>query len=217
MTIPKVFFEDIVRSSHKKENRLRTSKRNRLALWIGRVVITFNELECRIADCVAKSLSQSDKEISDMLLASMSYTQKLDLLSALLAKQHSGNASHLDFCQSLLQGLSKAEEFRNALVHSHWPSSFFGGDFLRRKPKTKGRKGLKIFERIADVDSICDGLKEIEALGVLILGFTNPRFAMRFDTERIRASHQVFDKVLNEVSAKATVPTPHYVFWGATS
>lgn len=82
MTIPEEALQKIVRSSVKRDNRLSAGKRRRLALWIGRVVIAFNELESRIADCIAKTLSQSDKDVTDMLLASMSYAQKLDFLFA---------------------------------------------------------------------------------------------------------------------------------------
>ncbi len=68
---------------------------------------------------------------------------------------------------------------------------------------------------MADVDSLREGLGEIECLRVLAMGLTNPDYALRFDLGRIRASSQIPDRTLDNASVKTSVPPLHFSFWAA--
>jgi hypothetical protein len=140
-------FKEIAERAARERQRVIGVKRNQLSLWIGRLVISFNDLEKRLSDALGREFSADDATLHDMFAASMSFGQKLDLLAAISLRQHADNLAQQTRIKKIVATISSAEEFRNAVVHSAWVEpSFISTEFVRRKPKTKGRKGLRVDE-----------------------------------------------------------------------
>lgn len=155
----------IGRGIAQRRRRVLSIRRNQLSLWIGRLVIAFNDLDLRISQAVTKELGSSDIETADMILASMSFGQRVDLLTALLLRRYRDNATQQEHVRTVAAALSAAEEFRNLIVHSLWLNRIFIGEcYERRKAKTKGRKGLKVVHEKADVPRIKSAIDDIYAL-----------------------------------------------------
>jgi hypothetical protein len=64
----------IGRGIAQRRRRVLSIRRNQLSLWIGRLVIAFNDLDLRISQAVTKELGSSDIETADMILASVQAT-----------------------------------------------------------------------------------------------------------------------------------------------
>lgn len=152
----------------RRARRNRSSKQNQLALWIGRIVIAFNQLESRLAERLSEELGHASGPVRDTIHASMSFGQRLDMLAALLLERFQENAEHLVFVREAIDTLSAAENCRNNVVHSEWSMApFFGLEFERRKVRTKGRKGLKIQATRANVAGLKEAARSIELLSTL--------------------------------------------------
>lgn len=192
-------FEKLGRRFAQQEQRRRSAQRNQLALWIGRIVIAFNELEARLAKEVAAELGHETVSVQDMLQASMSFGQKLDIFSALLVERHRNDSAHLDYINSVLSALSAAEDCRNAVVHSAWTTHpVFSTGFERRKAKTRGRKGLKVDIGAVNIAGLREAVGDIRALGSIATSVArHPKTAARYNqeafkraTDRLRAACQ---------------------------
>jgi hypothetical protein len=169
----------------KQSKRHLSVKLNQISLWLGRLVIAFNNLEHMLAyellwelinviepkkTPLEESLGQAtpalerayDAKINDMIMASMSFGQKLDFLTALSLKKFSDNPKQQKLVHLIAKALSEAEEFRNKMVHSVWSEGF--EDYLQVKARTKGRKGLKIQQANANIPLIKEALEAIVTL-----------------------------------------------------
>jgi len=204
-------------SSRSRKKTLST-KLNQLSLWLGRLVIAFNNLEHTLAREVALELIEvmgvidridyspkrplvrlspterrvDDLGLNDMILASMSFGQKLDFLAALSLKKFSDNPRQQNHVRLIVKALSEAEGFRNRMLHSIWTENFV--DYSQMKARTKGRKGLKIERANANIPNIRLAVKAINTLEHLGL------FAMTHDAivgesdEELFCMSEVFQK-----------------------
>lgn len=149
----------------KSRRRLLTIRKNQLSLWIGRLVISFNDLEYRLAQAITKEIGSDDLELSHMLLASMSYRQKVDFLSALLLKRFRDNTTQKAHIRSVISALGCAEGYRNTVLHSVWAAPIFTGiDYETKKSKTRGGKGLRIDRKAANISALKTAVKDVYAL-----------------------------------------------------
>jgi|ERR1035438_4082502 hypothetical protein len=185
-------------------------KLNQLSLWLGRLVIAFNNLEHTLAREVALELIEvmgvidrvdyspkrplvwlspterrvDDLGLNDMILASMSFGQKLDFLAALSLKKFSDNPRQQNHVRLIVKALSEAEGFRNRMLHSIWTENFV--DYSQTKARTKGRKGLKVERANANIPNIRQAVKAINTLEHLGL------FAMTHDAIEGESDEKLF-------------------------
>lgn len=197
-----------------------SARLNHLSLWLGRLVIAFNNLEHALAwevsfellEALGQKESESSlthlsdfisqgsrqvKQVSDtgihhMIMASMSFGQKLDFLAALSLKKFSGNTRQEKHIHLIVKALSEAEDFRNRMLHSIWTENFV--DYSQVKARTKGRKGLKIQQANVNIPHIRQAVKAINTLGNLgLFAMTHEAIVDETDEELFRMSN-VFQK-----------------------
>ena len=192
-------FKEIAERTVREQQRVIGVKRNQLSLWIGRLVISFNDLEKRLSDALGREFSADDATLHDMFAASMSFGQKLDLLAAISLQHHRENVAQQTRIKRIVGAISSAEEFRNAVIQSAWVEpSFISTEFVRRKPKTKGRKGLRVDEERANIAELRTAVQDTWFLGVAgVPAIKNPSFLARYgiddstwDTVKARFSRQ---------------------------
>lgn len=182
--------------SNPARKRKLSAKLNHLSLWLGRLVIAFNNLEHGLArevslelyealrqedsssahssDKISRALQRvNDTGVHNMIMASMAFRQKLDLLVALSLRKFSGNLRQEKHIQLIATALYQAERFRNTMVHSVWIENL--ADYSREKAKTKGGKGLNVKQANANIPLIRQAIKAIKTLEDLGL------FAMTHD------------------------------------
>ena len=203
-----------VLSSRSRQQTL-SAKLNRLSLWLGRLVIAFNNLEYALAYEVTYELIElmgqeeskakhplglisptqrriSDSGLNDMVMASMSFGQKLDLLVALSLKKFPGPTKQEKHIRLIAAALSEAEEYRNKMLHSVWTEDF--ADYSQVKARTKGRKGLKIQKANTNIPHIQEAIKAINMLGDLgLFAMTHEAIVDETDEGLFRMS-KVFQK-----------------------
>ena len=142
--------------------------RMRLATSIGLLIMEFNRFEHDVGEFLAVFMKRSSQEeyFSNIAImtASLSFGQKLDLLSALYLKKYEKIPEQCDVFRQIINQLSKFEEYRNTQVHSRWGTQSFGDtEFKRFKPNVKGRKGLRQVSELVDwrhIRMMCNEMKE---------------------------------------------------------
>ena len=195
---------ELVTKSLKERRKRLSTKRNNIALWIGRLVMCFNELEAELAKALAEQLGQASPEIADMINASMSYSQKADLLAALLLRQFAGNRNQTELVKRVLRALSLAEQYRNSICHSHWSEpggwdSLFSSDILKRKLKTKGGKGLTVSQEIPKSTELRSFVSDFWALQrIAILAATDENVAKQYDLSPLKVLITRLEEALNK-------------------
>ncbi len=126
-----------------------------LAMEIGRVVIHFNNLERDLGELLATLLESNNNFVRTALVASMSFTQKVDLLAALYLEKFKIDLNKCGIFRLSIQKLRSLEEERNKYVHSCFNTKTFGSnEFIRSKPKTKGARGLSVAQEEVDIQAI---------------------------------------------------------------
>jgi hypothetical protein len=134
----------------------------------------------------------SDSGLNDMIMASMSFGQKLDFLAASLLKKFSGNVRQQNHIHLIVKALSGAEVFRNRMLHSVWTENYV--DYSQVKAKTKGRKGLKVERANANIPHIRQAIKAINTLENLgLFAMTHEAIVDETDEELFHMS-KVFQK-----------------------
>ena len=125
---------------------------------IGSVIVSFNALEDRISSLLLDALALEGDRMKDALCASMSFSQKVDLLCALVIEDNELPPAEKARRTALLKDAVKFEEARNTIVHSQYGRfAETTEELARRKVKTKGQKGLQV--QLEKVD-----LKKIQAV-----------------------------------------------------
>lgn len=125
---------------------------------IGRIVVTFQQIEQWLAEILAMLLRMREKEDQFLVSAAMSFGQKVDLLVELYPKRKSAHLKDVDLIV-VKKALSTAEEFRNRVVHSFWAIECADETrWIRIKGSLRGRKGLKLSKTPASIEMLheCD-------------------------------------------------------------
>lgn len=126
-----------------------------IAMAIGRMVIRFNSLDRDLGQLLAALLESKNTFVGAALVASIGFSQKVDLLAALYLEKFKEDPAKCAECRTAIQKLRTIEEERNKYVHSCFGTSSFGSsEFLRTKPKTKGGKGLSFAREDVDVQAM---------------------------------------------------------------
>jgi hypothetical protein len=125
-----------------------------LAMAIGQIVIHFNNLERDLGELLAALLEANNNFTRSAIVASMSFSQKTDLLAALYLEKFSDDLEKCAACRASIRKLLTIEEERNKYVHSCFSTKTFGSsEYLRIKPKTKGAKGLVVASVAVDISA----------------------------------------------------------------
>jgi len=130
----------------------------RLFEGIGRIVVSFQQIEQWLAEILAMLLRMREKDDQFLVSAAMSFGQKVDLLVELYPKRKSAHLKDVDLIV-VKNALSTAEEFRNRVVHSFWAIECADETrWIRIKGSLRGRKGLKLSKTPANIEMLheCD-------------------------------------------------------------
>lgn len=146
-----------------------STQKKQLASAIGLLVIHFNQVESEIGEFLAlflnKTSLENDSKNIAIMAASLSFSQKLDLLSALYLNRYKSVPAQSDLFRQIISKLSKYEEYRNTIIHSRWGTRYLGEETIRRfKSNVKGRKGLREVEEEVD-------WKQIKAISYELMDF----------------------------------------------
>jgi hypothetical protein len=131
----------------------------RLYEGIGRIVVSFQQIEQWLAEILAMLLHMREKDDQFLVSAAMSFGQKVDLLVELYPKRKTAQLKDVDLIV-VKNALSTAEEFRNRVVHSFWAIECADeARWIRIKGSLRGRKGLKLSKTSANIEMLheCDG------------------------------------------------------------
>ena len=101
---------------------------DKIALAIGHLVITFNRLDRDVGEVIYLLVGSYKPHIREVFTASLSFAQKVDMLSALLLEKHKEDT---ESAQAVKQKIKKIQDFenqRNTIMHSCWGTEQFGDD-----------------------------------------------------------------------------------------
>lgn len=151
-------FEDIRKLKQGYEERVGAP--DACAAALGHLVVGFSWLERSLADHIGE-LAQLSPHVAPALTAEMSFKQRVAALSSLvrlsphLETYNTKNESTEAVWHDITAMLFKAEELRNALVHSEW--SLPARDLMRRaKTTAKAAKGVRTVLEEYDAGHVLD-------------------------------------------------------------
>ncbi len=130
----------------------------RLYEGIGRVVVSFQQIEQWLAEVLAMLLRMREKDDQFLVSAAMSFGQKVDLLVELYPNRKPAHLKDVDLVV-VKNALSTAEDFRNRVVHSFWAIECADETrWIRIKGSLRGRKGLRLSKTSANIEILheCD-------------------------------------------------------------
>ena len=146
---------------------------------IGAIAIAFSELE----NCLSKSLTSlinSPDDIGRIVVTEMSFRAKVNLFSSLVrhSKENRSFAvpNYLDInevLKDLCANVSKAEEFRNTMMHSFWSGleEYDPERVIRYKSSAKSKHGFRETREDIDTGYLLDIAEFIESVAADIIGF----------------------------------------------
>lgn len=166
------YFEDFTSSGNSFGERV--GQPDEFDAAMGRIALGFSYLEDTTRNVIVL-LSGAHPEIGHIMVAELSFRQKLDVLGSMVRQRvHSSFAASNDpggedYVDELLSLCHRAEELRNAYLHS----SYEGGE--RAKLSAKARHGLRIQREHVDsgllldvADYIVYAGTELEGLPILV-------------------------------------------------
>jgi hypothetical protein len=119
---------------------------------IGMIALSFSELEDCLGEAIDSLIGGNDGTGS-IVAAELSFRMKVNLFASLVRHRAGGrsftvpNAAVSEVMQELCNNIFKAEELRNAVLHSSWiESDMFDGKVVRRKATAKSKHGFRITE-----------------------------------------------------------------------
>lgn len=120
---------------------------------LGRITFSFGYIEDEVSNAIVK-LTKTNKKIGNIIVAELSFKNKLNLLGSLFHfynKTHNFNsffANQEETFGELLKACFKCEELRNQILHSSF--EFNSGEILRKKITAKAKNGLKTINEKID-------------------------------------------------------------------
>ena len=110
---------------------------------LGDIVTEFGNLEAFLEVAIWQLLGQEDRSrflMVQALTAEMSFDRKVHALASMFRLKYP--KQHEVELDSLVNSLFRAQDQRNALMHSAWNYSSHSGQFLRMKATAKAKRGL---------------------------------------------------------------------------
>ena len=131
---------------------------------IGHLVIRFNRLDRDLGEVIYLVVGSYKPHIREVFTASLSFAQKVDMLSALLLEKHKNNELHLQTVKQTIKKIQEFEKQRNTIMHSWWGTEQFGDEeFISTKQRIRGGKGLVTKTLPADAEQIMRVCKDIDS------------------------------------------------------
>lgn len=169
------------------------SKRDRLRIAIGEVVINFQFIEYELSDILAILLNMNEKEDKHRILAAMSFKQKTGLVCDLYETRKKTTWKEPLDISEVRKALEEAEKFRNSVVHSFY---YVNGSeepvWMRSKSSLRPSAGLKIVDGVADISGMEKGVKSLAVIREWYLG----------DTENLKKATKSLSSCTKRLSRK---------------
>ena len=152
-----------------KEEVLERGKRfqeelDKIAMAIGHLVMRFNRLDRELGEVIYLVVGSYKPHIREVFTASLSFAQKVDMLSALLLEKHKNDTDNLQTLKQKIKKIKDFEKQRNTIMHSWWGTEQFGDDnFISTKQRVRGGKGLVTSTVPADADKIMQVCSDIDS------------------------------------------------------
>ena len=141
-------------------------QRDRLFFLVGETVINFQKIEYHLTEFLYILLELNHEEKHLLLMDSLSYGQKINLTFELFEKKMNKLPyikEDFDF-ELARKCLSKAEEFRNKIVHSFYFLDIKEEHFKKQKSNIKGKNGLKTKVAKINFDSLANCNQQLQRL-----------------------------------------------------
>jgi hypothetical protein len=134
---------------------------------IGKTVVAFQSLEYTLSDGLCSMLKLRDEDHQNIIGASMSFRQKVDLFAAL--QRRLIDEELFPLCRTACTFFNASEDFRNTVVHTHY-SMAIGmngkiGRWAGEKASIRGGKGVKHSKKLIKLAIIEEGSETISDLG----------------------------------------------------
>lgn len=120
-------------------------QRDKLYFLVGETVVSFQRIDYILTEFLYLLLKIKHEQNSLLLMDALSYSQKVNLTFELLRSKDKltfGTLSKIDLILAK-KCLTKAEEFRNKIVHSFYFIDLKDELFKKQKSNIKGKSGLK--------------------------------------------------------------------------
>lgn len=135
---------------------------------IGEVVVAFQMMELEVAEVLSALLKMQIKEDKYRIASSMSFSQKVNLMSDLYQDRKGLEWPSLDFPLTR-QALEAAESFRNTVVHSFWGVKS-GQHWVKAKANLRGRGRLTLSQGKVDIEAFDEGIQCLREIRSWYLG-----------------------------------------------
>jgi len=137
---------------------------DKIAMAIGYLVIGFNRLDREVGEVIYLVVGSYKPHIREVFTASLSFAQKVDMLSALLLEKHKKDSESLQTVKQKIKKIKGFENQRNTIMHSWWGTEQFGDDnFISVKKRVRGGKGLVTKTVPAEADKIMQVCSDIDS------------------------------------------------------
>ena len=152
-----------------------TNDKELLFRAIGETVVSFQQLELILSDVLCSIIGLNGKDHMNIVGASMSFRQKVDLYAALQRKKLPQEL--IPLCRSACTFLQCAEDFRNTIVHANY-SVAIGKKAQRlrwigEKANIRGAAGVKHRKKIVKIEIIQNGAEAIREFGWRAMAFAS--------------------------------------------
>jgi hypothetical protein len=134
---------------------------------IGKTVVAFQSLEYTLSDGLCNMMKLKDEDHQNIIGASMSFRQKVDLFAAL--QRRLINEELIPLCRTACTFFNASEDFRNSVVHTHYSMAIGKsgkiGRWAGEKASIRGGKGVKHNKKMIKLAIIEEGSQIISDLG----------------------------------------------------
>jgi hypothetical protein len=159
-------------------------QRNELFFLVGETIVTFQRIEYNLTDFLYKLLELNHEKGHLLLMDTMSFSQKVNLVFEVFPSKIE-NLKYIkndfDF-KTAKKCLSKAELYRNKIVHSFYYLE--EDEFKKQKTNIKGKNGLTTKSGIINFHALQECNHQLQKLGFWYL----------MNNESLNEANLIFDK-----------------------
>jgi hypothetical protein len=139
--------------------------------------VSFSELEDRLSEAIDSLIGGNDGTGS-IVAAELSFRAKVNLFASLVRHRADGryftvpDAAVSEVLQELCNNIFKAEELRNAVLHSSWIElDMSDGKVVRRKATAKSKHGFRVTEEEIGSGYLLDVVEFTSVVACDVVGF----------------------------------------------
>ncbi len=135
-----------------KKRKMQSAIRKELLEPIGLISVNFGMLESGLEFFIWILISKNQR-IGQIVTAQLSYKKLVDVFSSLFRELVKDNQYYDEF-EDIRKRLHKAEEIRNAIIHSRWGASRQQNSSLRIKTTATSKKGIEFKHETISLEEI---------------------------------------------------------------